>query len=140
MRKAPAPPSIPARLILAAVVVTGLSIGGVASAHTESFPTNLSLAASERSVGAGTVVRFTGVLDSPEPGCRASSRIELMQTDDGFQVSTMTRKDGSYSVTRLIRESGTFQAVFGGKVLDGVHPHNHTCAASVSNTVTITVA
>ncbi|MEX0833648.1 MAG: hypothetical protein WD276_07235 [Actinomycetota bacterium] len=139
MNKLPTPSSISARLILAALVATGLSIGGVASAHTESFPTSLSLSTSERTVPPGTLVTFSGTLDSPESACRASSQIDLMQTDDGFQVKTMTKKNGSYSVTRLIKESGTFQAVFGGKVLNGVHPHSHTCEASASNTVTVTV-
>ena len=128
------------RAILALSLAGGLLIGGVASAHTAIVPTSLSLKASpSKNVPKHTAVKFSGVLSSNDPACKGLSRVNVFRVNDGFVGRTQTRVNGQWSLTKNVIKTATYQAVFDGKILSAVHPHSHTCAASASNTVTVTV-
>ncbi|MGH2590050.1 MAG: hypothetical protein ACRDGW_04555 [Actinomycetota bacterium] len=135
--------SILAVLSVAALVVP---LGGVATAHTEVFPTSLSISRSPFGrVQAGTVVTFSGRLSSGNqiaPGKRAcinNSRIRLVQIGEGVVGSTRTDRRGRYEINEPVNRTARFRVRYLGEVLSAIHPHTHTCRASSSSRIRVPV-
>jgi hypothetical protein len=137
------------RLSLLAVLTAAallVPLGGVATAHTESFSTSLSIGRSpDGAVDPGTVVTFSGRLS---PGnqlvtggraCINDSKIKLIQIGEGVVGSDRTNAHGRYEINERVNETARFRVRYAGEVLNSTHPHNHTCEASSSNRIRVRV-
>jgi hypothetical protein len=125
-------------LALAGVVL--LALGGVATAHTRSFDTSLSIDRSpDGAVAPGTVVRFSGELSSGKRACITNSRIRLIQIGEGVVGSDRTNGQGRYVIRERVEETARFRVRYAGEVLNSTHPHNHTCEASSSSRIRVRV-
>lgn len=118
-----------------------LALGDVASAHTRSFETNLSIdRRPDGAVAPGTVVRFSGELSSEKKKCINNSKIRLIQVGEGVVGGDKTDGQGRYLIRERVEETARFRVRYAGEVLNGTHPHNHTCEASKSNRIRVRVA
>ncbi|MGH2590920.1 MAG: hypothetical protein ACRDGW_09000 [Actinomycetota bacterium] len=114
--------------------------GGVASAHTRSFETSLSIDRSpDGAVARRTVVRFSGELSSGKKACINDSRIRLIQIGEGVVGSDRTNGQGRYVIRERVEETARFRVRYSGEVLNSTHPHNHTCEASSSSRIRVRV-
>ncbi len=131
----------PLRLIpIAATFLVLLLIAGVAWAHTVEFQTRVRIRVSDTRVSAGDRVRVTGHLRSPTDACERHSKVKLIRVGVGVWDKDKTDRKGKYAFTVKPDETAEWRVKFPGKVLNAVHPHNHTCAKSTSETVKIKVA
>ena len=123
-------------LVFASVVI--LLSGGVAEAHTVAHPTSPTINRHPQgSVKRGTIVTFRGKLHSPTPACRSGSRIRLIKVGQGVVARTRTNFAGIYRFRRRVHQTSRWRVDFPGEILSAVHPHNHTCAASSSNSIRV---
>jgi len=125
------------------VRIVALSLGllllapDVGQAHVMSWETNLTLRANDRTVTRGTVVKFTARLSSAKRTCYVNRVVRLQR--NGVTVdSDRTNQFGKAVFRRTVNSTANYRAVFRGFRF-GRHPHSHTCLASTSNTVTVTV-
>lgn len=126
--------------LIALVIVGLLLLGTVASAHTVSFPTSLTLSRSPGgTVAPGTRVTFSGELSSDKKACVNGSKITLIQIGEGRVASRRTDAQGDYSFRVAVTETSRWRTRYGGEVLNATHPHNHTCGASASNRIRVRV-
>lgn len=120
------------KLLLVAGIATAIATSGVASAHTFTADTDLTMRRRPRVIEKGQVVRFFGRLKSARPKCRRFKRINLIRKRDGAVVgSDRTNRRGRYSILKRVYRTNRFYTRFNGTVR-GVHPHRHTCLASRS--------
>lgn len=126
---------------LVALVAAGIFVlGGVAYAHTVSFPTSLTLSRSPGgTVAPGTRVTFSGELSSEKKACVNGSKITLIQIGEGPVATRRTDAQGDYSFRVAVTETSRWRTRYGGEVLNATHPHNHTCEASASNRIRVRV-
>jgi hypothetical protein len=127
------------RVLVLCIAAVCLS-GGVADAHTVHHRTSLGIG--RRPLGAvqpGTDVRFKGRLRSQTAACRGESVIKLVRIGVGVVATTVTGPGGRYSFNRTVRHTARWKVRFNGKVLNGTHPHNHTCRGSASRRVRVLV-
>lgn len=114
---------------------------GTALAHTVSYNTRLTL--DRRPVGViskGTVVTFFGKLQSVKDRCESNSVVKLVKIGTGVVARDRTGLRGGYSFVRTINNTARWKTRFDGKVLNAVHPHDHTCDASQSDPIRVRVA
>ena len=125
--------------LVAMVAVVTLVLSGVAYAHTVVWPTGLSISRSpEGKVAPGKMVTFSGRLTSEKKACVRDSRINLVKA--GVVVAhRRTDGVGRYVIHHRVRHTAHWRVHFAGKVLNVVHPHNHTCAASWSSRIRVRV-
>ncbi|HEX9885633.1 MAG TPA: hypothetical protein VGA70_04055, partial [Longimicrobiales bacterium] len=72
-------------------LVAVLSLSDVASAHTVSFSTSLSISRSPRgTVEPGTKVTFSGRLSSEKKACKNGSKIQLIRVGEGVVATHRT--------------------------------------------------
>lgn len=119
------------RTMAALALASLIAASGIAQAHTVEYPTDISVA--RRPAGAverGTVVHIYGRLTSPKHACVVNSRIQLIKVGTGVVDRTRTDERGRYSFDRKVRRTSRWRVRFPGKILNAVHPHSHTCAAS----------
>ncbi len=130
------------RSITVALVAAVVSLlGSVAQAHTVTFATDLSISRSPAgAVAPGTRVTFSGRLSSERHSCEVGSRVTLIKIGEGPVGSDRTDDRGRYSIRERVSETARFRTTFGGKVLNAVHPHDHTCGASGSPRIRVPVA
>jgi hypothetical protein len=127
--------------ILSLGVVGVLLFGGIAQAHSVSFPTSLSISRSPSGVvAADSDVTFSGKLSSDKRACRNHSTVALIRVGSGVVDTTKTGAGGGYSFTESVKKTSRWFVKFNGKVLKAVHPHNHVCEASTSNRIRVRVA
>ena len=113
---------------------------GTAFAHSVTFQTSLSIHRSPRgAIERGTNVGIFGALRSGKKACTTNSVVKLIQVGKGVVARDRTGARGRYSFTRKIRHTHNWRTRFEGKVLNGVHPHNHVCASSASRKIRIPV-
>jgi hypothetical protein len=127
--------------IFAALVAAVVALAGnVAVAHTVEFPTSLSISRSPGgTVAPGTRVTFSGKLSSERHRCEVGSRVTLIKIGEGPVGSDRTNDHGRYSISERVSETARFRTTFGGKVLNAVHPHDHTCGSSASPRIRVPV-
>lgn len=125
------------------LILAGLAlviVAGVASAHTRSFNTSLSINRSpDGSVDPGTVVTFSGKLSSGKDACINNSKIKLIEIGEGVVGSDRTNRNGRYEIDERVDETARFRTRYAGEVLNATHPHNHTCDASSSERIRVRV-
>ena len=127
-------------LVAGMTLVLTVGLTGLANAHTEAFPTSITMKVSPTPpVEKGTAVTFSGKLSSDRAGCVKQSTVNLIKVGTGDVATTTTNNRGRYSFTRHVRATARWKVRFPGKVLDAVHPHNHTCDASTSSRVRVRV-
>lgn len=127
--------------LIALAAVGFLLLGGVAIAHTVSHPTSLSISRSPGgTVAPGTLVTFSGKLSSEKKACINDSKINVIKVGTGVVASRHTDATGHYEYRRPVWTTARWRVTFPGKVLNATHPHNHTCEASSSNSIRVTVA
>jgi hypothetical protein len=128
------------RVLVLGIAALFLS-GGVARAHTVHHPTRLGLNRTPHGIlQPGTIVTFKGKLRSQAASCREDSTIQLIRDGFGVVETTTTGPRGRYSFNRIVNETSRWRTNFPGKVITGVHPHNHTCIADLSNRVRVRVS
>jgi hypothetical protein len=129
------------RVAFFVLITMVLSIfGGVASAHTRSFETSLSIDRSpDGAVAPGTVVTFSGELSSGKKACITNSRIRLIQIGEGVVGRDRTDGQGRYLIRERVNETARFRVRYAGEVLNGTHPHSHVCEGSSSSRIRVRV-
>lgn len=116
------------------------STSSPASAHTEAFPTSLTISVSPAPpVSPGTEMTFSGRLKSDRDACKKASTVNLVKVGVGTVSTTTTDNRGRYSFSKKVRATNRWKVRFSGKVLNAVHPHNHTCEASSSESIRVRV-
>lgn len=119
------------RKVVSAALGLVIALGGVAYAHTVVYPTDITVKRSPSgAVERGTVVHIYGRLTSEKRKCFVRSKILLIKVGVGVVDRTRTGLHGRYAFDRKVRQTSRWRVRFPGKVLDSVHPHSHTCAAS----------
>jgi hypothetical protein len=129
------------RRVLVLSITAALLSAGVAQAHTVRNGTKLGLHRRPQGVvDPGTVVTFRGKLQSQTAACRQGSVVKLIKVGLGVIGSTTTRPSGRYSFRKVVNNSSWYITRFSGKVLNGTHPHNHTCKSDTSNRIRVRVS
>jgi hypothetical protein len=127
------------RVLVLCIAAVCLS-GGVADAHTVHHRTNLGIGRRPHgAVQSGTDVTFKGRLRSKTQACKGESTIKLIRIGVGVVATTVTGPGGRYSFNRTMHRTARFRTRFNGKVLNGTHPHNHTCRGSQSGRIKVVV-
>jgi hypothetical protein len=128
--------------IVVPLLALGVALAGsqAALAHTKTFKTSLTLTTTKHHVDAGSDVKLQGSLSSGKDRCKSAQTVEIWR--DGAAVGTATTsKSGRYTFTDAAPATGTheYQAKFAGSTFGTPPKHQHTCAASESKAVKVTV-
>jgi hypothetical protein len=121
------------------LLLSGLSAGEVAVAHT--FDATRSISLARRPTGKvkrGTRVTFFGRVRSEQPSCYKYELVELIRIGSGVVSSDITNGSGEYSMRLRVRRTGRYLARVTGTA-SGVHPNRHVCYGAKSNLVTVRV-
>ena len=125
--------------LVVAFAVASLLLVGPAAAHVRVASTTLKLAASPQTVHVGKTLTLKANLASNWKKCYSQRKVSFYRNG----VKQFTKGTNTHGVaTKKIKPNhkGTFKwvAKFKGRKW-GDHPHKHTCLASQSKAVTVTV-
>ncbi len=123
--------------LVVAFAVASLLLMGPAAAHVRIAGTSLKLKASPTTVQKGKPVTFTATLNSNWKKCYSQRKVSFYK-DGVKQFTKGTNTHGVATVKFKPTKTGNWVAKFKGRKW-GVHPHKHTCLASQSKAVTVTV-
>jgi hypothetical protein len=109
-----------------------------ADAHVRvNVKTSLVLRVSDNQVPEGTKVSFGGQLKSPWIKCVKNRKVKLLRNGNKLGVRR-TNATGQVLFRRQLFHTGTFKLRFAGRQW-GKHPHRHSCRASNSRKIRVTV-
>lgn len=121
------------------VALLVLSTASVAQAHTFTYTRSVSISVSH---GTGTIDTFSGTVavtnadaDYTAGECTTGKTVTLLK--NGVTAGTATTSaSGAYSITVSVTGNPSFVASVGADLGNTTHPHNHTCAAVQSGSIT----
>ncbi len=130
--------SVATRAAVISVAAT-LLLGGAAAASGTAH-TSLSLKRHPGGkVAPGTVVTFSGKLESSKTLCESKEKVKLVRVGSGVVSTTTTSASGAYSFHRKVSKTHKWEVRFDGHV-SGVHPNTTTCLKSTSHVISIPVS